>query len=61
MFPDEGHIKYLPRSRAGVYDNNLMWLKFWLMGTEDPRPEFAEQYTRWRMMREQRDAEKARH
>jgi dipeptidyl aminopeptidase/acylaminoacyl peptidase len=51
VFPDEAHFKYHPASIAGVYDNNMMWLKFWLNDEEDRRPEFAAQYQRWRAMR----------
>ncbi len=57
VFPGEGHTKYHPRNLAGVYENNLMWLTFWLQGREDPRPEFAEQYGRWRAMRSRLQAE----
>jgi dipeptidyl aminopeptidase/acylaminoacyl peptidase len=53
VFPDESHIKYHPQSIAGVYDNNIAWLEFWLQGREDPRPAYAAQYARWRRMRDQ--------
>ncbi|MEJ0038988.1 MAG: Atxe2 family lasso peptide isopeptidase [Gammaproteobacteria bacterium] len=53
IFPDEMHVKYHPRTYAGIFENNMMWLKFWLKGEEDPRPEFAGQYARWRKMKEQ--------
>lgn len=58
IFPNEGHIKYYPVNIAGIYDNDLMWLKFWLKGEEDSRPEFREQYTRWEAMRAQVDRER---
>jgi dipeptidyl aminopeptidase/acylaminoacyl peptidase len=52
IFPDQGmHMKVDPQSRAGVYENNVMWLKFWLEGVEDPRPAFRAQYARWERMR----------
>jgi dipeptidyl aminopeptidase/acylaminoacyl peptidase len=51
VFPDEMHIKYHPQSLAGVYANNLDWLKFWLQGYEDPDPALRDQYQRWRAMR----------
>jgi dipeptidyl aminopeptidase/acylaminoacyl peptidase len=60
VFPDEMHVKYHPQTYAGIYENNLMWLKFWLEGVEDPRPEFATQYVRWRAMRDRLNAEKRR-
>ncbi len=37
----------------------MMWLRFWLKGEEDPRPEFQEQYKRWEAMRTQLQSEKA--
>lgn len=40
VFPGETHIKYHPQSIAGVYENNMMWLRFWLQGYESPAPEF---------------------
>lgn len=52
IFPDEQHIKYHPQSYAGVFENNMQWLRFWLLGEEDTRPEFADQYARWRKMAE---------
>ncbi|MDP3749278.1 MAG: Atxe2 family lasso peptide isopeptidase [Phenylobacterium sp.] len=57
VFPDELHVKYHPRSLAGVYANNMEWLKFWLMGYEDPNPELSEQYRRWRDMKARLEAE----
>lgn len=61
IFPDEGHIKYHPRNLAGVYDNNIMWLDFWLKGREDPDPRFADQYVRWRKMRSRLQRRAGRH
>ncbi len=58
VFPGEMHIKYSPRNLAGVYENNLLWLRFWLKNEEDPRPEFATQNARWRAMRDQLNAER---
>lgn len=60
VFPDERHIKYHPRSYAGVFENNILWLKFWLMDIEDPRPQYAQQYARWRKLRAQHRAESNR-
>jgi dipeptidyl aminopeptidase/acylaminoacyl peptidase len=52
IFPDQGmHLKSDPQSRAGVYENNVMWLRFWLQGIEDPRPAYRAQYARWETMR----------
>jgi hypothetical protein len=52
IFPDQGlHLKVDPQSRAGVYENNVMWLRFWLQGVEDPDPDLHAQYARWEKMR----------
>jgi hypothetical protein len=52
IFPDTGgHMKFDPEMRAGVYENNMMWLRFWLQGEQDTRPEFRDQYSRWEAMR----------
>lgn len=59
IFPDEQHVVYHPQNLAGIYENNLMWLNFWLKGEEDPRPEFKDQYHRWRAMSERLAAERA--
>ncbi len=52
MFPGEMHIVYHPCTLAAIRENNMAWLKFWLLGAEDPRPEMAAQNRRWRAMRE---------
>lgn len=57
VFPDELHVKYHPRNLAGVYDNNLMWLRFWLSDRKDDRPAFRSQYLRWEEMRKRLQAE----
>ncbi len=51
-FPDERHLKAQPRHRLAVYDRNLDWFRFWLQDFEDPDPAKAEQYARWRRLRE---------
>ena len=47
-FADEVHIKYQPAHKRAVYERNLDWYRFWLIGDEDLDPAKAEQYTRWR-------------
>jgi dipeptidyl aminopeptidase/acylaminoacyl peptidase len=59
VFPDEGHIKYHPQSFAGVYDNNMRWLRFWLQGQQDTDPAWRDTYERWARMREALRAEGA--
>ena len=51
VFPDEFHIKYAPQTYAGIFENNLMWLRFWLKEEENADPAYAPQYARWRKMR----------
>lgn len=52
VYLNEGHVKFQPRSKYLVYHRNLDWMRFWLQGNEDPDPAKAEQYARWRGMRE---------
>lgn len=52
VFPQEPHIKVQPRHKLAVYQRNLDWFRFWLQGVEDPAPEKAAQYGRWRAMRD---------
>lgn len=56
VFPDESHFKFHPQSIAGTYENNMMWLRFWLKGEEEISPSFERQYERWRAMRERNTA-----
>ena len=50
-FPNEPHSKFQPRHKLAVYERNLDWFRFWLQDYEDPDPSKAEQYERWRAMR----------
>ena len=59
VFPDEFHFKYHPRSFAGVYENGLNWLCFWLKGEESADPRFQADYARWRGMRARLQVERA--
>ncbi len=51
-FPHEPHQKYQPRHKLAVYQRNLDWFRFWLLGAEDDDPAKAGQYARWREMRQ---------
>jgi hypothetical protein len=51
IYPNELHEKNQPTHRYEIYERNLDWLKFWLKGDEDPNPDKAEQYKRWRELR----------
>jgi len=64
IYPDEYHVKWQPAHKYLVYRRNLDWFNFWLRGVEDPAPEKAEQYKRWRKLRELHKAnlkEKTKH
>lgn len=61
VFPEEPHIKVQPRHRLAVYRRNLDWFRFWLQGHVDPEPSKAEQYRRWRALRERLGATQSRH
>jgi dipeptidyl aminopeptidase/acylaminoacyl peptidase len=47
-YPNETHDKWEPRHKLAVYDRNLDWFRFWLVGEIDPDPAKVEQYRRWR-------------
>ncbi len=51
-YPDEGHVKTGPAHKWWVYQRNLDWFRFWLKDEEDPDRSKAEQYVRWRAMRD---------
>lgn len=55
-FPDEGHIKSEPRHKLSVYVRNFDWFRYWLQDYEDPLPDKRDQYLRWAVLRQQRDA-----
>lgn len=52
VFAGAFHYKNDPRQRLNVYDRNVEWIDFWLKGLEAPRSDLADQYVRWRRMRE---------
>ncbi|MGB6450489.1 MAG: Atxe2 family lasso peptide isopeptidase, partial [Steroidobacteraceae bacterium] len=51
VFPDEYHIKWHPLHKLAAADRAIDWFRFWLKGEEDPAPEKADQYVRWRELR----------
>lgn len=57
VFPDETHMLHQPVHRFVNFTRNLDWFRFWLQGYEDPNPEKAEQYARWRKMRDEQCAQ----
>lgn len=53
VFPAETHIKWQAAHLHAIASRNLDWFRFWLQDVEDPSPAKAEQYLRWRKLREQ--------
>ena len=49
--PDGTHVLEKPWDRMISQQGNVDWFCFWLKGEEDPDPAKAEQYTRWRHLR----------
>jgi len=52
IYANEKHVKNQPKHRYEIYERNLDWFTFWLMGKEDPDPNKQEMYVRWRHLRE---------
>lgn len=52
VFVDEPHQKFQPKHKLAVYERNLDWFRFWLLGYEDPDPAKNQQYSIWRAMRD---------
>jgi len=57
--PDAAHALVKPWNRLTSQQGNVDWFDFWLNGHEDPDPAKAEQYTRWRKLREMQKANEA--
>jgi dipeptidyl aminopeptidase/acylaminoacyl peptidase len=51
IYPNELHAKNQPKHRYEIYERNLDWFQFWLRDFEDPDPNKAEQYARWRRLK----------
>jgi len=54
VFPGEYHIKWQPQHKLAVAERAIDWFRFWLKDEEDSDPAKAEQYVRWRLLRELR-------
>jgi dipeptidyl aminopeptidase/acylaminoacyl peptidase len=52
VLPDAPHLLVKPWERQVSQQGNVDWFAFWLKGEEDPSPAKADQYTRWRQMRD---------
>jgi dipeptidyl aminopeptidase/acylaminoacyl peptidase len=46
-YPNETHIKWMPRHKLAVYKRNLDWFRYWLQGDRDTDPVLDDQYRRW--------------
>lgn len=51
--PYASHALIEPLARLTSQQGNVDWFDFWLNGREDPDPAKAEQYARWRKLRQQ--------
>jgi dipeptidyl aminopeptidase/acylaminoacyl peptidase len=60
VFRDETHMKWQPAHLHAIVQRNLDWFDFWLQGREDADPAKAEQYERWRKLKQQHEADRAR-
>lgn len=56
-YPDDVHQPESPVTRLTTIRRNVDWYRFWLQGYERSNPEDAEQYVRWRHLRDLRDAD----
>jgi dipeptidyl aminopeptidase/acylaminoacyl peptidase len=57
--PEAGHVIPGALFHKAAMDLNVDWMNFWLQNREDPDPAKAEQYKRWRMIRERNEQRKA--
>lgn len=51
-YPRAEHNITMPWERLTSQGGAFDWFRFWLLGEEDPNPAKADQYERWREMRE---------
>lgn len=56
FFPEAPHVLAKPQERYGSEQGSVDWFDFWLNGHEDPDPSKAEQFARWRKLREMQNA-----
>jgi len=52
VFKAQEHILTNPAARLASQGGSVDWFRFWLQDYEDPDPAKAEQYKRWRGLRE---------
>jgi dipeptidyl aminopeptidase/acylaminoacyl peptidase len=51
-YPNEDHTPEHPQARLATMQRNVDWYRFWLKDEQDPDPAKAEQYMRWRELRD---------
>ena len=52
MLNTNEHVLTNPAVRMASQGGSVDWFRFWLKDDEDPNPAKAEQYARWRKLRE---------
>jgi len=55
LLPEGVHVLTNPAERLTSQGGTVDWFSFWLKGREDPDPAKADQYNRWREMRERQE------
>ena len=58
VFPNEPHIKILPRHKLAVYERNLDWFRFWLQDYVDRDDRKNIQYKKWEDLRSRSNIKK---
>jgi len=53
FYDREEHVFTRPDSRFASMNRKVDWIEFWMSSKEDPEPAKAEQYLRWRRLREE--------
>jgi dipeptidyl aminopeptidase/acylaminoacyl peptidase len=54
--PDASHVVVKPWERLVDQQGLVDWFTFWILGSEDPNPEKAQQYSRWQDLKSARTA-----
>lgn len=57
FYPNGHHPLDTPLERISSLERNVDWFRFWLQDYERPSPEDPEQYSRWRTLRAEQEAE----
>lgn len=57
VYPNALHIKNLPSQVQCSMERSIDWFNFWLRGAQDDVPAKAEQYQRWRKLRDKQEVQ----